>query len=269
MKHFVLSAPPGPGGVIRLSGNDYHYLVRVRRLRAGMFFNVCLPGGTAAKVRILSTDSDVLTGECQGMDSVQANFQPAAQRPPVIALFQGLTKGQKMDLIIRQAAEAEAAFIVPAISEYSSGGTESAGKLPVKMKRWERIIREARQQSGSSVETKLVPPCGIEDLFVFWDSLKKEYNNPLGILFHQEPLEKASLHGYLGSSPDITALAVGPEGGFSPKELSLFLAAGFKPLLMGNSVLRTETAALYGIAAVRTILLESENWIPLRKESDS
>ena len=79
-------------------------------------------------------------------------------------------------------------------------------------------------------------------------------------MLHQEVLEKGSLHGYLVNSPDITALAAGPEGGFSPKEVSLFLAAGFRPVLLGNSVLRTETAALYGIAAVRTILLENEAW---------
>jgi 16S rRNA (uracil1498-N3)-methyltransferase len=79
---------------------------------------------------------------------------------------------------------------------------------------------------------------------------------------HPEPLAKGTFHGYLGNCPDFAVLAAGPEGGFSPGEVSLFLAAGFKPLLVGSTVLRTETSALYGTAAIRIILLESESWIP-------
>jgi 16S rRNA (uracil1498-N3)-methyltransferase len=52
-----------------------------------------------------------------------------------------------------------------------------------------------------------------------------------------------------------------PEGGFSPGEVSRFLAAGFKAIIWGNTVLRTETAVLYGAAAVRTILLENAAWM--------
>jgi 16S rRNA (uracil1498-N3)-methyltransferase len=71
------------------------------------------------------------------------------------------------------------------------------------------------------------------------------------------------------SLPGFVALAVGPEGGFSPREVSLFMAAGFRPLLMGNTILRTETAALYGTAAIRIILLESKAWMPRPTESCS
>jgi 16S rRNA (uracil1498-N3)-methyltransferase len=100
----------------------------------------------------------------------------------------------------------------------------------------------------------------------YWKSLKEKFRRPLGIMLHQEPLEKGTFHDYLGNCPDIVVLAVGPEGGFSQREAALFLAAGFRPLLMGNTVLRTETAALYGIAAIRIILLESEAWTRRLKE---
>jgi 16S rRNA (uracil1498-N3)-methyltransferase len=108
----------------------------------------------------------------------------------------------------------------------------------------------------------------------YWKILEKEYRRPVGIMFHQEPLateplEKGSLHGYLGNYPDFAAMAVGPEGGFSPREVSLMLAAGWKPVVMGNTILRTETAALYGAAAIRVLLLESETWTPRQTESCS
>ena len=169
-----------------------------------------------------------------------------------------------MDLIIRQAAECGVFIVAPFESEYSTVHLKKDATL--KIGRWERIIREARQQSGSSTETAIRSPCKFDSLLEFWASLKEKYQKPLGILLHQEPLEKGTLHDYLGNYPDLIALAVGPEGGFSSGEVSRFIKAGFKPLLMGNTILRTETASLYGIAAIRTILMENERWKALLKE---
>jgi 16S rRNA (uracil1498-N3)-methyltransferase len=251
MKRFVLPLMPDPEEKIYLHGEDYHYLARVRRLKPGMFFDAVLPDGSETRVRVLSTDGDVLAGKC-----LEVTEKQASSIPP-IALFQGIPKGAKMDLIIRQAAEAAVSLVAPFESEYSA--VRLSGNVE-KIKRWKRIAKEARQQSGSAIETVVREPCGFDALLEFWEALKKEHRRPLGILLHQTPLEKGTFHGYLDIVPDFVVLAAGPEGGFSPGEVSRFLAANFKPLLMGDTVLRTETAALYGIAAARTILLESEAW---------
>jgi len=262
MKHFVLPSPPDPEGIIRLYGEDHHYLVRVRRLKAGMCFDAILPSGMETKIEVLSTVDNILIGECiKGVEKLPSSLPP-------LALFQGLLKGSKMDIIIRQAAEGAVSTIAPFESDYSTVRLSKAALAAQaeKVKRWERIIREARQQSGSVIETKVLAPCGFDVLLEYWESLKKEYERPLGLLFHQDPLAKGGFHDYLSKGPDFVALAVGPEGGFSPGEISRFLAAGWKPLVMGNTILRTETAALCGIAAVRTILLEKETWAPCLKE---
>jgi len=261
MKRFVLSIPPNPEGMVHLYDKDYHYLVRVRRLKPGSCFDALLPNGTEICLRVLSTVDNILIGECLGASGhVPLGLAPAEQAPsglPPIALFQGLPKGTKMDTIVRQAAEGGVSVVAPFESEYSTARPNTE-----KLKRWERIVREARQQSGSATETLVRPPCGFEALLDYWESLKKAHERPLGIVLHQEPLEKGSFHDYIRNNPDYVALAVGPEGGFSPREVSLFLAAGFKPLLMGNTILRVDTAALYGTAALRIILLESESWKP-------
>ena len=265
MKRFLLSAPPNPDGMIRLYEKDYHYLVRVRRLKPGSFFDAALPGGAETRVRVLSTVDNILIGECL---EVQKQF--AKNQIPPIALFQALPKGTKMDLIVRQAAEGGVSVVAPFQSEYST--TRISSSPGDKLRRWERIVREARQQSGSTIETSVRPPCSFDSLLEYWESIKQQFTRPVGILLHQDeveggsPLAKGTFHRYLGNCPDFAALAVGPEGGFSREEVSLFLAAGFKPLVMGNTVLRTETAALYGTAAIRIILLESESWIPNPKE---
>ena len=270
MKHFILPSPPNPEGMIRLYEKDYHYIVRVRRLKPGMCFDAILPGGEETRIRILSTVDNILIGECLKLPGQQSAARKQAALLPPIMLFQGLPKGSRMDLIVRQAAESGVSTVAPFESEYSAvhlNKDPAAGKTAEKLKRWEKIVKEARQQSGSSIETKVRKPCGFDGLLEYWESVKKEYRQPLGILLHQEalekdPLAKGGLHGYLDKDPGLVALTVGPEGGFSPREVSLFLAAGFRPLLMGNTILRTETAALYGTAAIRTILLESEAWSP-------
>ena len=264
MKKFLLPAPPNGEGMIRLYEKDHHYLVRVRRLKPGSSFDAILPDGTEGQVRVLSTVDNILIGECLGFTK-----QLPSKKIPPIALFQGLPKGAKMDLIIRQAAEGGVSVIVPFESEYSAARMNIQEE---KLKRWERIIREARQQSGSSTETCVKPPCSFDAILEYWESIKHKFQKPLGLLLHQEPVTPAAegqnspiaqgtFHGYLGNNPDFTALAVGPEGGFSAREVSLLLAAGFKPLLMGSTILRTETASLYGTAAIRIILLERESWI--------
>jgi 16S rRNA (uracil1498-N3)-methyltransferase len=273
MKRFVISSPPNPDGMIRLYREDYHYLTRVKRLKAGMCFEAILPGGTETRVRILSTVDNILIGEC--LDGVEKQLSSL----PPLALFQGLPKGSKMDLIVRQAAEAGVAEIVPFLSEYSipqlkiRKNAHKTNPLETKITRWRSIIKEARQQSGSAVDTVIRMPVFISDIPAVWGKLKEQYSSAVGLALHQvplmgmgdTPLEQASLHGYLDKRPELIAAAIGPEGGFSSSEVSGLLDAGFKPLTFGSAVLRTETAALYAIAAIQIVLLEYDSWEMSRK----
>jgi 16S rRNA (uracil1498-N3)-methyltransferase len=163
-----------------------------------------------------------------------------------------------MDLIVRQAAEGGVTEIVPFVSAYS---VPRPGENDGRLERWRRIIREARQQSGSGIATAVREVRTLDSLLEYWQDLQTRYERPLGLLLHQNPLEQGSFHGYLDKRPGLVVLAVGPEGGFSPEEAALCVAGGFRPLTMGNNILRTETAALYASAAIRIILLESDLWM--------
>jgi 16S rRNA (uracil1498-N3)-methyltransferase len=176
------------------------------------------------------------------------------EESPSIILLQSLPKGDKMDLIVRQAAETGISKIIPFVSEFSIGKANVGEK---KFTRWERIIKEARQQSGSRIDTNLQLPLAINEVFDFWREIKDE---AIGLLFHQQGVEKNSLHGYLKGYPKIVVMAVGPEGGFSDAEVSLFIENDFKALTIGDTILRTETAALYCAAAIKIILLERDTW---------
>jgi 16S rRNA (uracil1498-N3)-methyltransferase len=265
MKRFILSSGPDGDGLVRLSGGDYHYLVRVRRLAPGEFFPALLPSGEAVLIQARSTDGGALVGAVCPDDSADPApplCEEAAGGIPPLVLLQALPKGDRMDLIVRQAAEGGVTEIIPFASAFSipKPGDRDGGGYLNKVSRWERIIKEARQQSGSRLATAIRRPLSIDELFAWWGEVKGRRPTALGLLFHHLPLAQASLHGYLNSDPEMVALAVGPEGGFSSAEASRFMEAGFGPLTIGDTVLRTETAALYAAAAIRIILLERNSW---------
>ena len=253
MKRFILEDTPDSMGRVLLSGRDYHYLVNVRRFKAGSVFNAFLPSGEEVQIRVQAVEHNSLIGFCSSLAyegyEESDNF---SQKIPHIVLFQAMPKAAKMDLIVRQAAEIGINEIVLFISEYSMP------KQEFKLERWNKIIKEARQQSGSPIETAIKTPY---DIMTYWEELKSHYDGIVGLLFHHVKLEEGSFHLYLNSAPCAAVLAIGPEGGFSEKEAGRFMSVGFRPLMLGQTILRTETAALYASAAVRTLILESELWI--------
>jgi 16S rRNA (uracil1498-N3)-methyltransferase len=265
MKQFVLGSAPGADGLVELRGGDYRHLALARRLAPGECFPALLPDGSKATVRVRSVGGGALVGEvAQG--GAEAPSAAAGRATAPIILFQGIPRGEKMSAVVRQAAEGGLDEIVPFESEFSdvrlSG--RNGGQGGSKFSRWERIVKEARQQSGSPTATAVRRPMSADGLFGYWERIKAERPGALGLLFHHLPLADAgasSLHRYLGADPEAVVLAVGPEGGFSPAEAERFLAAGFKPFTIGDTILRAETAALYAQAAVRILLLERDSWM--------
>jgi len=263
VKQFILEKMPDKDGTVRLEGGDYRYLVRVRRLKEGGSFSALLPNGEETLVHVLSVDNYVLIGKCitpENITPISGLNERNSPLPPII-LFQALPKGDKMDLIVRQAAEGGITEIVPFVSEFSAAKVKTAEQ---KFSRWERIIKEARQQSGSKTATSIRRPLTESGLFEYWQKLKSALDDPvnggLGLLFHHQGLEQESLHSYLNNVPQIAAFAIGPEGGFSGKEVSLFLENGFNPFTIRDTVFRTETAALYFAAVIKILLLERDSW---------
>ena len=254
MKALILRAMPAADGMVRLTGGDYRHLALARRLAPGDFFPARLPDGTDARALVVSLGSGELA--CR-VEPAERSEEGAAALPPVI-LMQALLKGEKMDLVVRQAAECGAAEILPFEADFSQVRLGSLSQA--KPDRWRRIAREARQQSGSRAATRVAEPVSAAGLFARWDEIRAAQPTALGALFHCPPIPGAALHERLAENPGAVALAIGPEGGFSPAETERFIAAGFAPFTLGDTVLRTETAALYAQAAIRMILWERGSW---------
>ena len=240
-------------GVARLVGADFRYLCRVLRLRTGAVFEAVDREVRRYRVELRLIGADF----CELSVAPAAGAEPTApgREAPRIALFQCVPKGRRLETIVRQATEAGVELVVPVLSEHCVATAEGETRID----RLERVAREAMQQSGSQVVTRVHVPAPFASIPSLWSDFRRD-GRGVPIFFHQEPLAHSSLHQYLSSEPDAVAVVIGPEGGLSASETSSLSQAGFLPVYLGANILRTETAALYAIAAVKTIAFERASW---------
>lgn len=277
MRQFVSAVAPNSKGLLEITGKDFHYLRKVLRLSPGDMISLSLPGGVLQDATICKVDDGAKKIELQICDSQGLNRdgqdcpqgQEAAARTRLV-LLQFIPKPQKMELIVRQAVECGVAAIVPVIGEYTQAGFDKALQKPC---RFEKIIREARQQSGSQVETQIFPPCKLPAALGLIDKNEPAalrlflYERTEGTLqlsaalFGQEQdcskaQEAAAASFGLAKSraPKSCVYAVGCEGGISPAECELLLSRGFKAVHFNTNILRCETASLYAAAAIQSAL---------------
>lgn len=124
---------------------------------------------------------------------------------------------------------------------------DNSERKVVKLERFEKIIQSAMKQSLQSYLPKLNTPIAFKD-FMQKDLNKQKY------IAHCEDTDKTSLKSKLKAHEDCTIL-IGPEGDFSVKEIKTALASNFHPVTLGNTRLRTETAA---IVACHTVAFVNE-----------
>ncbi len=246
MRQLLLPGALTAGARIALTGEDYHYLARVLRLRPGARLPAIDESGARWTLELLDDDGRRLLARVEPGSS-----GTAAAAFPGITVYQAIPKGRAFDESVRALVQAGVTRICPVVTERTvvrpSGGSS-------RTERWRRIAREAVQQSGAGRPTEVLEPVELPTVTARPEALS--------LVLHTEPLAQTSLHGYLGDTPNEIELVAGPEGGFSADELDGLIERGFSPLWLGPRVLRAENAALFAAAAMRILILEREWWQP-------
>lgn len=163
-----------------------------------------------------------------------------------VTIAQSLVKEQKMDLILQKSCELGVSEIIPINTTRSIVKIDK--KETKKLERWNKILKEASEQSKRVVIPKLDKIMNIKDLV--------ELDYDLKILCTVNELS-VSLKNVL--SKDLNNLkilfVIGPEGGFTDNEEKLLIDNGFISTSFGSRVLRTETASLYALSIINYILM--------------
>ncbi|WP_369995115.1 16S rRNA (uracil(1498)-N(3))-methyltransferase [Winogradskyella sp.] len=113
---------------------------------------------------------------------------------------------------------------------------DNSERKVVKLERFEKILQSAIKQSLQCYLPKL------NDAVTYKDFISQNFSG-LKFIAHCEETDKKSLKSQLKANEDCTIL-IGPEGDFSVKEIEMALAANYIPVTLGNTRLRTETAAV-------------------------
>ena len=171
----------------------------------------------------------------------------------------------RLELIIRQAVECGVHTIVPVCGEFcQKSALESARKKSSHGERWERIVTEARQQSGSPVETKVLEPLSLKEAVRLFNAETEgiAQEEKTAAVLYERTDETKSIFSVTGTKKKIRAalLVSGAEGGISPSEIEFLKNSGVTPVHFETNILRCETASLYGTAVLQTLILEKEKW---------
>ena len=164
-----------------------------------------------------------------------------AESPLALTLVQSVARGEKMDLILQKATELGAARIVPVVSERTEVRLDE-DRADKRRVHWQRVVESACEQCGRARVPTVDPATSLAR---YAEAAMREPG--VKLVLHPEGGRRV---GELPPAAAIT-IAVGPEGGYSERDLSMFAIAGFERLALGPRVLRTETAGIAAIALLQ------------------
>ncbi|MFZ2300786.1 MAG: 16S rRNA (uracil(1498)-N(3))-methyltransferase [Gallionella sp.] len=238
MPRFYCPPPLPLKGSFGLPPEAAHHAARVLRLRegdrVGMFDglgNAC--HGVIAEI----AGKHVIVG---GVTADSTNRESPLQ----ITLAQALSSSEKMDWVIQKATELGVAGIQPLDTERSVARL-SAERAAKRLEHWRQVAISACEQCGRNLLPEIHAPLGI----MAWLQQTRAASDSKFILL---PEGAASLHAQAKPQGKVILL-IGAEGGFTQAESDSALHCGFAPIRLGARVLRTETAAVAGLAALQTL----------------
>ena len=221
------------GNHAALVGAHAEHLSRVLRARVGQEFDIAA-GDEVRRGRINRIEPDRVEFELGELVPVSSS--------PHLTLALSIFKFDRMEWAIEKCTELGVERIVPLIA----GRTEShlAAAAARRVERWQRIARQAAEQSRRSAIPEVSQPIRLKDALAWPASTR--------ILLSESEVD-VTLKAALRSTDAGVILAIGPEGGWTDSELIQFRDAGWLSASLGDTILRAETAA---IAAVAVVLAE-------------
>jgi 16S rRNA (uracil1498-N3)-methyltransferase len=163
------------------------------------------------------------------------------ESPLRIALVQGIARGEKMDWILQKATELGVASVHPVHSDRSEVKLEGE-RATKRLAHWRSVVVSACEQSGRARVPDVAPAQPLPALLASGLPSARRF-----LLDPEAPDAIATIPPIEGDC----VLAVGPEGGWSPRDKQALQAAGFTGLKLGPRILRTETAGIAAIAALQ------------------
>jgi 16S rRNA (uracil1498-N3)-methyltransferase len=217
-----------------LTGDQAAHLARVLRAEPGQIYDV-VSNGFLHRAEILSVS------EAEVLFTLHEELESDAALP--LHLLLAVFKFDHMEWAIEKSTELGIARITPILARRTEKHlAQSALK---RSERWRRIALEASKQSRRTDIPTIAEPIPLKQALA-------EETSPTRILLSETEqattLAAALTAAKSSASETDTVLAIGPEGGWTPEEMSLFTEHQWQPVTLGPRILRAETAAIAAIA---------------------
>ena len=217
------------GNRAALTGEHAEHLSRVLRARVGQEFEI-------------TTGENVRRGRVTRIDPNRVEFELGdeitATATPNVKLALSIFKFDRMEWAIEKCTELGATRIVPVIASRTE--THLAAAASKRVERWQRIARQASEQSRRYSPPQIDQPMKVPGTLALPGNTRIVLAES-----EQQVMLREVLHHH--SARDLV-LAFGPEGGWIQSELELFRNAGWISASLGNTILRVETAAIAALA---------------------
>jgi 16S rRNA (uracil1498-N3)-methyltransferase len=257
--------PPGTlsTDIVVLSPEESHHLAKVLRVEAGQELTLFDGQGTRAEGVVDTVTKKEVTVRI----TARATVPPPAVE---ITLVQAVCKPDRFELILQKATELGVRRIQPVVSAH----TVNRSKEPEKqMERWQTIVRNAAQQCGTAWLPELLPLETFASFFpmsgktescraaaaagrsVTIPALQKIDVCFIGSLHPNAKPFREAFRSLDKSKIKTATMLIGPEGDFTEEEVNAAVAAGASPVTFGSQILRTETAAIFGLSVLAYELL--------------
>ena len=246
MHRFYLPPEHWTGDSLALTGAEAHHCRNVLRLERGDKVVLFDGRGRELTAEITSSSPEL------GLRKLHE-----AQTPPLrcqITLGQAIPKGKNMDLIVQKAVEIGAAEIAPILSDRTVVRLDEENAAS-KQAKWQTAAIEAAKQCGQNWLPRVHAP---QTMAQFFQQPSRFDLQLIGSLQSDAVHLKKILAEYSaehGDRPTSVLMLVGPEGDFTPAELSLARSHGCRPITLGPIVLRVETASIYCLSDLSYELL--------------
>lgn len=215
---------------IELDEAASHHLIKVLRMQPGRPLILFNGRGGEFEAELVSTTKKTATVYLK----TYTDKNPESPLHTHLAI--SLSRGERFEFVLQKATELGVSAITPLLTERTEVKL-SGERLEKKIKSWWKIIIGACEQCGRCVPPVLNAPEQIQNF------LAKPYNGECFVLHHRNT-------STLDPSKQIENinLLIGPEGGLSESEIALANQRGWKNLVLGPRVLRTETAPIVALS---------------------
>jgi 16S rRNA (uracil1498-N3)-methyltransferase len=224
-----------PGTLVELSGTAAGHLTRVLRLRAGAALTLFNGRGgeyPASIERVRRNEVTLAVGEHQAIER---------ESPVELTLAQGISRGERMDLVVQKATELGVSRLIPLVTERSVVRLDEE-QSDRKSSHWRAIAIAACEQCGRNRLPEVALPARLREF------LRQAPGENARLLL--SPAATRRIEDVPRPASGVTVL-IGPEGGLSAEEQADAQAAGFTAVNLGPRVLRTETAAIAALTLLQ------------------